>query len=749
MKRSTLLNHFNSANVYSLPFTLSLMLLFFSLHAGEIYAGCQLSEVEAEFRKAAIKGDGERVLKMQENLVTLGYPLVMIDGIVGPETLGATTQFCDDFGFEVDASIAEGLDKALLHYSTIARAYPSWRTILLSGDFAAWINQQPAERQVAINKIKRSGTAEQIITLLELYSRQQGGGATSQGDAKRGPNFYYSLTSEDVDALEALLKPVPQHKVAVVPATAPLPQVSADDHNPEEGVVDAVQDAAKEESLEHTAELEPEPESIDELEPEPMPEPEPLIPALVIERLRAIQTMVYPTKSLLVNAITTQLGKEASLYIEHQSTIESKAYKGPFPTTGVIALGGSDCGCVRTMSGITYGFYPGWLANTKRDEPAQLVDFSTLSRIAYYGVVLDNKGDVVGSGLWDEGDNRANFIANAHKYGTKADLVFFSDSWQQWDELAMENAEATVVQRVVDQKQGRLDGITLYFDGFREYRFARVKINSFVKGLHEKLSKSSRSDITINLMLDLEPSSLKANESLLVDIKAAILGTDEDGQPFVDSIITFLEQPTTDTKKLLRTIIENEFKGIDRRNVFRKIIPVLTPNGHYPLASGAHDQFYDDLVYFQDNFAGIGFWPLPFATDVGSETVKEKVIDVFYKSSDDDFLKENADKYLPQLCQFSCPNRFYFRVAFCVLLGAFILYALFALWNYNLRNLFVKNIIYFSLLVGVLVLVFLISLVCDPYWSMRADNLALGLLFSGVVYVLWRYIGKMKQGPLP
>ncbi len=450
-----------------------------------------------------------------------------------------------------------------------------------------------------------------------------------------------------------------------------------------------------------------------------------------------------------MNAIATRLGNDASPYLDNQSVIEAKAYKGPAPTVGYIALDGSDCGCVRTMSGITYGFYPAWMVSLDENAAAQLIDFSTLSRIGYYGVLLDEKGAVVGSELWDAGDNATNFIATAQKYGTKADLVFFSDRWQQWSDTTIEDAQLAIIQKITAQTSARLDGVTIYFDGFRDYKFARIKINKFVKGLNEKLGEISSNVIALNLMIDLEPSSLNSNETLLSDIKTAILGENENDVPYVDSIITFLEQPTTDTKKLLRAIIEDEFKGIDRRNVFRKIIPVLTPSGHYPIATEAHDQFYDDLVYFQDNFAGIGFWPLPLATDTDSEMVKEKIIEVFYKSEDDDFLKENADKYLPQLCQFSCPNRLYFRIAFGVLVGLFMLYGVVAFWNYSLRRQFSKKIKYFSLAALLLVAIFLMSLVCDPYWSMRADNLALGLLFFVVAFVLWRYISRMKQGPLP
>ncbi len=751
MNRTASFTCFQNISATYVALSLLMLLLATIAYSGKVNAGCQLSVLSAEFQQPAIKQDRERIRQMQQHLTTLGYPLKMIDGLVGRETLAALTQFCDDFGFDAKAGIAVGLDDALLHYATIAEVYPGWRQTLLSGDFGAWITQQPAERQVAINKTKRSGTAQQIMTLLDLYKTQQGGGAADLAGDKRGPNFYYSLTSLDVDELEALLKPLP--KTTVVPAPnkskSVKPVVTPDvDSAVNAQTVSTEQDANTPDAAkvaENIVEADPEPE----LQPEPAPEPEPLISAVVVEKLRAIQGTLYPTKRLFVNAVTTQLGTNAGEYTEHQTEIESKALKGAPSSAGEISLGESDCGCVRTMSGITYGFYPSWFASADPTTSRLAVDFSTLSRIGYYGVMLDEKGNIFSSESWDAGNNAANFIANTHRYGTKADLVIFSDRWQQWNDADMENAQSEVFKKVTALHPGKLDGVTLYFDGFREYRFARVKINSFVIGLHEKFAKSNRPDITLNLMFDLGVSSIESKDRLLADISGAILGVDEAGKPYVDSIITFLEKPTTDTKKVLRNLIENEFKGIDRRNVLRKIIPVLTPIGHYPLVSGQYDQFYDDLVYFQDNFAGIGFWPLPLVSDNGSEILKKRIVKVFNKSSEDDFLKANTDKYIPQLCQFACPNRWLFRIAFDVLIGLFVIYGLLAMWNYKLRNLFKKRIWYFSAVAAVLLLIFLISLVCDPYWNKRADDLAIGLLLIGIVYGLWRYIGKMKQGPLP
>lgn len=102
----------------------------------------------------------------------------------------------------------------------------------------------------------------------------------------------------------------------------------------------------------------------------------------------------------------------------------------------------------------------------------------------------------------------------------------------------------------------------------------------------------------------------------------------------VDRFIVFLPQPTTDTKKKLRQSIEEAISQFEtapvtkseaavsggisvaswRLQILRRIVCVLSPatwnwTGSFYKTPGT--QFFDDMVYFRNNFSSAGFWPLP------------------------------------------------------------------------------------------------------------------------------------------
>ncbi|TPW10580.1 MAG: hypothetical protein FD130_2186, partial [Halothiobacillaceae bacterium] len=78
-----------------------------------------------------------------------------------------------------------------------------------------------------------------------------------------------------------------------------------------------------------------------------------------------------------------------------------------------------------------------------------------------------------------------------------------------------------------------------------------------------------------------------------------------------------------------------------------------------------------------------------------------------------------------------------------------ITYALLSLWVCSLRDLSKK---YFWYLLGMVLLtlvIFVVSLVCDPTLQAYANVILVMLLLLGVFYSLWRYISKATQPPLP
>ena len=115
----------------------------------------------------------------------------------------------------------------------------------------------------------------------------------------------------------------------------------------------------------------------------------------------------------------------------------------------------------------------------------------------------------------------------------------------------------------------------------------------------------------------------------------------------------------------------------------------------------------------------------------------------------DDSTSDVNDIYATSLCSFACPNRWLFRIGFDLLAGVLLLYALLSIWVCRLRELSKQYFWYLLGAVLVTVAVFVVSLVCDPYWQQRADAVVIAILVFGSAYTLWKYISKTTRPPLP
>ncbi len=483
--------------------------------------------------------------------------------------------------------------------------------------------------------------------------------------------------------------------------------------------------------------------------------------------------------------------------------LADQARRTPSEKLGSIPIrwDGGSCGCSPELSDkIVYGFYPFWLADqvevAEGEDPSdakQALDFSALTRIGYYGVYLDKNGNVTHSRHWTGGKNAVGFVEQAWKYKTNLDLVVYTDAWHTWSDDAntINNAAKAVAGKLnlqlpstgVEQLKSLLpfsekaqttmgDGVTIYFQDYTnpDHAGARNKIARFITQLHQELQinpKSVQLNIMINLNwneLDKEGSlfkELSVNSELLGITKKSsdlpeLLDSQETGKGYIDLILVLLEEPTTDTKKKLRGRIENEFKGVDRKIVLRKIIPIISPTIHDSDETSPdldpknkYAQFKDDLIYFEDNFAGVGLWPLPLAQYADVKAVNQRILNFFKPDVEQDFMERMVEIYIPQLCNYACPNRWQFRILFDILAFVLILVAILALSNCRLSER-IKNYPWpVMALLAAIMLVFGISLVCDPYWNQRSDDVAIALL--GVIFLiwLWRYIRKLNQGKLP
>jgi hypothetical protein len=492
--------------------------------------------------------------------------------------------------------------------------------------------------------------------------------------------------------------------------------------------------------------------------------------------------------------------------------------------TSKISIDAGDCGCSREFSALSYGFLPYWLA----DGSVQSVDFSVLERIGFHGLQLGEDGRIKSDSRWSEGSDSgsyiARFISSAHRHRVKVDVTFYSSDWKSWDADKVGNAVKAISKSihqefrddsrdddfsavperllrkllpfVEDNSTVRADGINLYFDNYENASDA-PRLREIVETLHKNLQRK-RPDARLNIILGLNWSRIKEasrNGSLddikgidkalftaLEDILVAKSGSDADPDSDTDMIehmfVYLPQENTSHAKKLLRRVIENAFdgKGANRRTVLRKTVPIITtlPDAVPADYFNEGGQFVEDLIYLQDNFAGVGLWPLPMesqaddakdevspdeatedetaADDLAeshAEAIGARLIDVYGAGTGSGLLDAEIEVFKQKLCDFACPNRWLFRIAFDFLAVLLVIYGLLAVWNCKLRKFYQRRFPYFIAYGLVTSMIFGVSLACDPFWKQRGNYVMLTIIVLLVAFIAVRYIGRAKRPRMP
>lgn len=472
-----------------------------------------------------------------------------------------------------------------------------------------------------------------------------------------------------------------------------------------------------------------------------------------------------------------------------------------------IQLDGDDCGCSRDFAAKVYGFYPAWLADGK----TRKIDFSLLDRIGVHALLLDSNGQISNPRLWDKDSGSesdiAKFLNNAHRYRVKVDVSYYMSDWLIWntDQLkqAVNSIATSASQKfrnhrseedilayigkqlrkflpfIEDNSAVSVNGINLYFDHYnnRQADVAKpwLKIEEIVNRLNRKLRKNDV-QVKINLILGLDWAGIDSADSvtprgdvkfidigLFTNLGNILLGkpiSDDDTNPAnIDNLFVFLPQKhSSKAKKLIRRTIEDAFSGEERRTVLRKTMPIIST---WPQAVGEEyfnkvsnkkpGQFIDDLIYLQDNFAGIGLWPLPLASKA-----KEEVAPVFVNSRDISSRLEQvyevgggSGSLGEKLCNFACPNRWLFRLAFDFLAVMLVIYGLLAIGYCRLREIYQEKFPYFVSYGTVTALIFTVSLVCDPFWQEISNYVLVGIVIALVGGLGVRQVRKSIQPNYP
>lgn len=458
-----------------------------------------------------------------------------------------------------------------------------------------------------------------------------------------------------------------------------------------------------------------------------------------------------------------------------------------------IQWNGSGCGCLLDdLSGTVYGFYPFWLAN----ENEQTVNFSVLSRVAYYGLSFDENGiikqtnnahnDITILPADDTGKNlQVAFIEEARKHNSKVDWVIHNDKvyWDWWKKLTYpsrvsilesltENIIGLLTSQITDRfskiKQNitlgamvppaRGDGVTLYFNDYPDDPESIGLFNRFFADLQKKLHAEGN-DYFINILVP--QSALGAGIYRYSNLLERIDNTKFSNgtyTPLVSNsrddprtkILVLIEEPTTASKKKLRLDLENgELHGIERGLLLRNIIPVIEFDGRN------WKQLEDDVVYFKDNFGGIGFWPLmvnepevveemPSRCDE-IQSVSGCLVRYFQKIT----WHGEPESFLEKII---CENRAYFRIALGSLTALFLVFTSLYFYSCRIHNR-IKNfyVHYVVIIVAPTLIVALLLLTYDPVLEpISSGNLPLILvLFGGIALSIIVYQRRKKDQKKP
>lgn len=445
------------------------------------------------------------------------------------------------------------------------------------------------------------------------------------------------------------------------------------------------------------------------------------------------------------------------------------------------------CGCViDDLAGVVYGFYPFWLAGEM-----QSVNFSVLSRVAYYGLSFDDDGVIkqansvvpppYQSALLSPVDVSRNaqaaFVQVARRHNSKVDWVIQNDRayWERWHKLPYPSREIvlrTLTENIVNFLTSRItdpfanikhdltlgivtpptmgDGVTLYFDGFPDDRKSVELFNQFFTGLQKRLSDEQH-DYYINVMMPQSAlgTGIYRHPNLIgwIDNRKSFNSANVADKK--TNILVLIDEPTTDSKKILRSNIESgELHGIERSMLMWHIIPVIESSGR------DWQQLEDDIIYFKDNFGGVGFWPMPVnepemtgempLSCAAIQSVSGCLVRFF--QSTNWYGYGEPDSWLEK---FVCENRAYFRIAMGLLVALCLIYiGLYFYSCYIRRKMIRKNYVTYLLLIVVPALIIaLLLLSYDPQLEeLSKGNLPLiTVVFGGIILGIVIYQRKKKQ----
>ncbi|WP_299410731.1 hypothetical protein [uncultured Roseobacter sp.] len=522
-------------------------------------------------------------------------------------------------------------------------------------------------------------------------------------------------------------------------------------------------------------------------------------------RMQTLLGITYPTERLFRAALDTvppatgqtedaPLSKELTTRTVALATTRIENTADP-RLTGDFAIPNCNCVPERNLPGNSnvYGFYPFWFspladapAESEEVPPAPTpIDFGLISRVAFYGLEFNFEFPDAAAGdrnlqlknvtHWVK--MKRDFINSAHRHRAEVDLAFDLRNWAEWSERELSYA----IERIVDQSGPierfrdhslngirdaiptlfdtmQPDGVTLIFEDYSGRPNDDVNASKMISIIEQVQNEVSQRGQSVNVAFDFSLIDVSPSEALMNDLRELLIAG-EDGEKTVNKILVFLERPTTETKKNLRARMDHgDFRGTERSTVLRSIIPVLPPAAHEfvkqrPLDDQdpdpnkeAFSQFVDDVVYFQDNFAGIGFWPVPLVDAPETPRLAEIIASEWNAPTLPAELAIIQGTF-DQLCTWSCPRRAYIAL---VTMAVFAVVALLT-WRSFYSGLVDK--IAFRLgfvrigVAGILAMLVILT-VCD-HKAVWPQVFLIALILLLLLTLLFNFIQRARNGPKP
>ncbi|PHV15153.1 hypothetical protein CSQ90_19195 [Janthinobacterium sp. BJB303] len=482
----------------------------------------------------------------------------------------------------------------------------------------------------------------------------------------------------------------------------------------------------------------------------------------------------------------------AALYDRYRPLFDAVVRKAPsYAQSKPIVLESDLCGCnTDNLQGEVYRFYPFWLGGAP-----QKTDFSLMSRLDYYGMTFDNNGELrmasdgrrIADLFTGAQARQLDFITAARRHRVKVDWVVHRTDWAQWPRIesktrgAILNRLAANIVRLLETRMTGLpssmlpwlsfgmtatpvrgDGVTLYFDGYPRDAASVTLYDQFIADLRQRLTVGG---FELNIMMRhaelnhgiyrydkleaMVPIAPPNTQSALYGWARSKLRHTLGAEPSADDFVqprylVLLGEPTTFSKKALREEVEQAIHGSGRMAVLRRMVPVINFDGQ------SWSQLEDDLIYFEQNFGGVGFWPgtKPNNADAGKTAVpgiSRCQVSQLVEDCIQDHFRSPPGEADSVACKFICENRWPLRFALDVLAIALALAGIAYLRWCGVRPVLQKYYLVPLAGAALAAAIFVGLLICDPFLAHLSDGIVIPAALVLCMVAMYFYFRQMLK----